>query len=103
MHRGEYIRGGTSPDDTLLYGLRAQLNLQAPASTPIQEEESNTEWYTRRGEYIRGGTGPDDSLLYVRCTCCQAQLQVPLAKDSVTCIIKGLGIGLFQNPVSYFH
>lgn len=52
----------------------------------MREEEDIAEiWYSQRGEYICGGTGPNDSLLYVRCTFCQAELKVSLAKDSVTC------------------
>ena len=75
----------------------------APTSTPVSHEGDDTLWPPFHGLHISGGTGSDELLLHVQCSCCQARLYVPFAKDSVMCIFRGLGIGLFQNPVCHFH
>ena len=75
----------------------------APTSTPVSHEGDDTLWPPFCGLHISGGTGSDEPLLHVQCSCCQARLYVPFAKDSVTCIFHGLGVGLFQNPVCRFH
>jgi len=75
----------------------------ALTSTPISHEGDNTLWPLFCGLHISGGTSPDEPLLHVQCSCCQAWLYVPFAKDLVTCIFCGLSVGLFQNPVCHFH